>query len=492
MIGASTPDPAEPKSLALAKSPSRQCLTVFEKKHVTLASDLSIANHLRATLEEIITRNGGIISTNVSRADMLICKYREGREYKIASRAGKDVGNLAWLYYLLTHNTWTSPLRRLLHYPIAKEGIPGFKNLRISLSNYSGDARVYLENLITAAGAECTKTLKQDNTHLITAHDKSEKCQAAQEWGIHLINHLWLEESYAKWTKLSVSASRYTYFPPRTNLGEVVGQTRIDRHAVEQQFFPPNEDIEMEDGKGKMQDDAEADLAGAVPPSSIIRSPRASEEAQGSSKLVKTQQPELAESRKLSESTKLRTPSALRFVAIGKENVTPSTTSSRKSKEKAAARLHDIVPDIALYEKEKKRVGGVVYGGRRKGDDKPSHTRKRSVDQDVDDEVEDIGTGAKRQKKAREAPIMTLLISGYKKWVGHTKIEDEDRVSFSSLFCRWKNQLTSVPGKTSRYGRNCDTRTVPSNPSCSAKFGANLEICDSPCLCTDHPLDNLH
>src|SRR4030095_9373166 len=102
-----------------------------------------------------------------------ICRYREGADYIMASRLGKEVGNLSWLYHLITHNTWTSPLRRLLHYPIARSGIPGFKKFRISLSNYAGEARIYLENLIVAAGAECTKTLKQDNTHLITAHGSS-------------------------------------------------------------------------------------------------------------------------------------------------------------------------------------------------------------------------------------------------------------------------------------------------------------------------------
>jgi twin BRCT domain len=198
-----------------------------------LAHNLGIGSHLKDVLKGLIAENKGQVTENAREADMFICKYREGLDYRIALQAAKDVGNLAWLYYLKTNNSWTSPMRRLLHYPIARNGLPGFERLRISLSNYSGDARLYLKNLIIAAGAECTKTLKQDNTHLITAPVLSEKCAAVKDWGVHIINHLWLEESYAKWKLQSIINSRYTHFPRRTNLGEVVGQTQIDRHALE-------------------------------------------------------------------------------------------------------------------------------------------------------------------------------------------------------------------------------------------------------------------
>jgi hypothetical protein len=39
----------------------------------------------------------------------------------------------------------------------------------ITVSNYGGDARLYLENLIEATGAKFTKSMKAENTHLITA-----------------------------------------------------------------------------------------------------------------------------------------------------------------------------------------------------------------------------------------------------------------------------------------------------------------------------------
>ena len=70
-----------------------------------------------------------------------------------------------------------------------------------------------------------------------------------------------------------------------------------------------------------------------------------------------------------SSNKKLQTPASARLTSEGKENDTPSSTSSRKSKDAATAKLHDYAPDLALYEKETKRVGGVIYGGRKKTDE---------------------------------------------------------------------------------------------------------------------------
>lgn len=217
-----------------------------------LSSDLNISSHLRGTLEDLIDSGGGSLTGTVHKADIYICQYRESLDYRIASRAGKDVGNLSWLYYLINHNTWTSPMKRLLHYPISQAGLPGFKNFKISLSNYSGDARILLENLAKAAGGEFTKTMKEDNTHLITAHTVSEKCDAAKEWNINMVNHLWLEESYAKWQIQTISNPKYTTFPSRTNLSEVVGRTPMDRQAVERFFFPPGSDIDTSESSKAM------------------------------------------------------------------------------------------------------------------------------------------------------------------------------------------------------------------------------------------------
>ena len=440
LIGASSPQPGRLPTPAGTPSQDRRRLSVFKDKRVMLSTDLEIGSHLRGTIEDLIISSGGTVTGSVHKANIFICQYRENQDYRIASRAGKDVGNLPWLYHLITHNAWTSPLRRLLHYPIARYGLPGFKNFRISLSNYNGEARVYLENLAKAAGGEFTKTMKQDNTHLITAHTASEKCDAAKEWNINMVNHLWLEESYAKWQIQTLSDPRYTHFPPRTNLGEVVGQTPIDKQAIERFFFPKGADAD---------DDVQEDSLPKPTHSkdrNVLQSKLVDTHTEQLSSPINGQgvmphrpvQLEMPVKRALkrdtlhSDNVDFRTPAKSRFVKEGKENETPSTTSSRGAKDRAVAKLHELAPDIALYEKEKKRVGGVVFGGRRSDDDMRTTTnRKRSVSQEDDESAESEADirGVKRAKKSKPPASMRLLLTGYQKWAGNPKVEQEERVS---------------------------------------------------------------
>jgi hypothetical protein len=409
--GAIHPDPWQ-----LSQEPvtPRKLQNVFKNKTILLSTDLGISTYLRDILHNLISEGGGSVATNISKADMYIGKYREGDNYKLASRNGKDVGNLTWLYYLIQTDKWTSPFGRMLHYPIAKDGLPGFKGLLISLSNYSGDARQYLENLITATGAVCTKTLKQDNTHLITAHDQSEKCAAAREWGVQVVNHLWLEESYARWKKQNLTDTRYTHFPQRTNLGDIVGHTRLDRTILQQNFFPDS-DLDV------------SDIPTKTPMRQVNQNIIKSEQLP-SNKRVKS---EVADKTNVSSpGPEYKTPAHARSLAPGKENMTPSTTHSRKSKDVAASRLQEAAEDMLLYKKESMRKGGVVYGGRRKSDlDRVEIGRKRSME-----EMEDVASSddseAKKLKRNPDAS-MRLIISKYERWVGKPKVEERDKVTFS-------------------------------------------------------------
>lgn len=435
--GASSPVPGPlPTPSKSPNSKSRQ-LSVFKKRKIMLSNDLEIGSHLRGTIEDLIVSGGGHVTASVHKANIFVCQYRDSLEYRIASRAGSDVGNLPWLYHLITHNTWTSPLRRLLHYPIARHGLPGFKDFRISLSNYNGEARVYLENIAKAAGGEFTKTMKDDNTHLITAHMVSEKCDAAKEWNINMINHLWLEESYAKWKIQTLADPRYTTFPHRTNLGEVVGLTQIDKKAIESNFFPKGSET---DPNWKFEEQSVKPKASNLPGPKISKSSgvHPSSTAVGNDAVpYRTLQadeptPKSSKSNRKNNGAALKTPAPSRFILEGKENETPSTTGSRGAKDRAVARLHDLAPDIALFQKESKRVGGVVFGGRRLSEDicmDVNRKRSLSTEDDIDTEADEDTRGAKRVKKARPPVSMRLLLSGDKRWVGMAKKEGEERVS---------------------------------------------------------------
>jgi twin BRCT domain len=412
-------------------STTRQ-LSVFNKKKVMLSDDLGLGSRLRKIIEDLIEVGGGTVTTTILKADIYVCHYRQGKDYVIASRTGKDVGNLSWLYYIIIHDEWTSPFRRLLHYPIPRNGIPGFQGFRISLSNYGGEARIYLENLVVAAGGEYTKNMKQDNTHLITARKSSEKCEAAAEWNINMINHLWIEESYAKCEVQSLANPRYTHFPPRTNLGEVIGQTQFDPAVLEKLYFPEDPEDSGPEYKRHVRSamqakDQNTAVAGKLKTDAVATNTTPT-------------------TRNKSKPTPSRviphaiTPSNRRLIGQGKENETPSSTGSRGAKDRALSKLQDMAPDMALYEKEKKRAGGGVWGGKRAADriDRETPRKRSSSPSEDESDITDEGSRGVKRPKTGFPPIrMRLLITGYKRWLGSFEREEAERVCIWN-FVHWK------------------------------------------------------
>jgi hypothetical protein len=431
-------------------SPAPRRLNVFEDKKVMISDDLQIGSRLKKIIEDLIEGGGGSITTSVHKADIYVCHWREDRDYVFASRAGIDVGNLSWLYYLITHNEWTSPLRRLLHYPLPRKAIPGFEDFRITLSNYGGEARTYLENLVVAAGGEFTKSMKQDNTHLITARKSSEKCSAAEEWNIDMVNHLWIEESYARCEVQKLTDPRYTHFPPRTNLGEVIGQTQFDASILQALYFPRDPTPSPNDPKPlrrRIMHEKDRNMASSRHSRADNVMDGQDDEEEAASKNRKTPGPRPKS--RTSAVAQATTPANDRRISAGKENDTPSSTNSRSAKDRALSKLHGLAPDIALYEKEKKRKGH-VWGGERAANKIDKEKLERSSSPGNDDEndcSDEEGRTPKRQRTTLPPVEIRLLITGYKGWLGNMNKEDAEKVRI--IFNDLERVILTVP-----YRRN--------------------------------------
>lgn len=127
-------------SISAQAPPSpRPNFKVFSGKQVLLGKDLAINARLRSVISDIIKQARGEITENVKDAHVYVGQWREGSDYITASRKGLDVGNLTWLYWMFAHGKWTSPLKRLLHYPLVRAGIPGMEKAvsMPSLSSFS-------------------------------------------------------------------------------------------------------------------------------------------------------------------------------------------------------------------------------------------------------------------------------------------------------------------------------------------------------------------
>ncbi|TDZ33980.1 BRCT-containing protein 1 [Colletotrichum spinosum] len=388
----------------------RKTPTMFRSKKVMFSKDIGIAPRSQEVLKQLIVSGGGKVVADVDDCDYFICRFRDGDQYKKAAQSHKDVGNLSWLYHLITHNEWTSPLRRLLHYPVPRNGIPGFENLKICVSNYGGDARIYLENLIKATGATYTKTMKTENTHLITARSSSDKYDAALEWGIPTVNHLWIEESYAKCEKQAVTMSKYTHFPIRTNLGEIIGQTFFQESCLRGTYYPGGEEHLSPKAKRKRKilEQAQENSYSHGPAEGVVIGRQ--EQTVGDSFMTPVRGKK----------------------GRGKENDTPSvvSTGSRSAKNKALTELQRMAPDIALYEKEKKRTkdGHGPWGGKRAADqiDRERGRTSSPAQPAADDDLEDRPS-KKRKSSALPDVEMRIVLTGYGRWVSSQAKEDVER-----------------------------------------------------------------
>ncbi|PSK45311.1 BRCT-containing protein 1 [Elsinoe australis] len=404
-----TPPPSSPGE----PSTPRRKLNAFIDKKIFFSHDLNVHEKLARTLKDLVERSGGTMTGNAEECDVYIGHYRDGHEYVTASRRRKTVGNLSWFYSVIMKNRWSNPMNKLLHYPIPREGVAGFEGMKISLSNYTGDARTYLENLIQVAGAEFTKTMRPDNTHLVTAHKSSEKCEAAQEWGVNIINHQWLEDSYAKCKAQSLSVPRYLHFPQKTNLSEIVGTTPIDLDKVEDLYFKENSDEEHLE-------------VGAVKPPKP--SPRKTVRATDTDNLGNGAERALSPTAARTGAG-AATPSFRR--SSSKENDVPTSTS-RASKLKAQVELEKAMKDVAEFQKEQHRKGGVT------------HSRKRQIEEgkevsdlhgfNSDGEV-DVARVVKKAKTEPDQPpvVYKMLVTGDERWLGKAKKEAEDKKLLRSL-----------------------------------------------------------
>lgn len=115
---------------AMAHDPPspRPNFEAFARKRVRLGEDLELSSRLKTVISTIILQAKGEIVEKVSDANIYVGQFRDGDEYIQASRAGIHVGNLTWLYWMFAHEKWTSPLGKLLHYPIVRGGLPGMED----------------------------------------------------------------------------------------------------------------------------------------------------------------------------------------------------------------------------------------------------------------------------------------------------------------------------------------------------------------------------
>lgn len=77
-----------------------------------------------------LEKAGAKISNSYNdKVTVVVCKYRDSPEYIRACRDGKIVATMWWVSNTLMRQSFESPTRRLLDYPMPRGGIPGMENV---------------------------------------------------------------------------------------------------------------------------------------------------------------------------------------------------------------------------------------------------------------------------------------------------------------------------------------------------------------------------
>ncbi|KSA00553.1 uncharacterized protein AC631_03694 [Debaryomyces fabryi] len=239
----------------------------LDNKLFYISPDYNISDRLTNAIGALIKKHGGKVTTqfNPKVVDIYIGQYRAGEPYISSCKSNRIiVGNLQWLYSIIVTNKWKLPINsNLLHYPIPPTPIPEFQKLKISVTNYSGDARFYLSKLITILGGTFTKTLTRDNDFLVAAKPEGKKYEAANvKWksedgnNIKIVNHLWLEECFANWKLIEYERPQFQFLGNNANgVEKLLCKTKLNQNVLENWYNLDNMASEKENVADSMSED---------------------------------------------------------------------------------------------------------------------------------------------------------------------------------------------------------------------------------------------
>lgn len=250
--------------------------TFFENKSFYISPDYKLSERLNKSIIALIEQQGGRVEDefDTTYVDIYIGKERNGANFLEAVKDSRIItGNLPWLYHVIVNREWILPINSsLLHYPF-----PIYKPLKgkyISITNYSGDARIYLARIIELLGGNFTKTLTKENDYLIAAKSQGKKYDTAvSKWLdennkplIQVLNHLWLEDCYANGELVDPEKPKYTFLGKNNDGVEfLIGKTKLNEAKLISPAVNTSFDEVKSDGVDRNDYDDETPVKQASP-----------------------------------------------------------------------------------------------------------------------------------------------------------------------------------------------------------------------------------
>ena len=144
--------------------------------------------------KSVIEQHGGQVELSYcNRVTHVLCANQNSDVFKMAVKEGKRVISAFWLNDCLMQKKMVPPWQAL-HLPLSfNSEKPGF-NQMISVTNFDGDERMRLKQMINAIGAKYTGYMTHHNSALICKKPGGMKFEKAKEWRIAVVNVQWLSD----------------------------------------------------------------------------------------------------------------------------------------------------------------------------------------------------------------------------------------------------------------------------------------------------------
>ncbi|GFN96195.1 pax-interacting protein 1 [Plakobranchus ocellatus] len=144
--------------------------------------------------KKVIEQYGGQLEASYChRVTHVLCANQKSEVFKMALKEGKRVVSAFWLNDCLMQKKMVPPWQAL-HLPLSfNSEKPGF-NQRISVTNFDGEERMRLKQMIHAIGAKYTGYMTHHNSALICKKSGGMKFEKAKEWRIAVVNVQWLSD----------------------------------------------------------------------------------------------------------------------------------------------------------------------------------------------------------------------------------------------------------------------------------------------------------
>lgn len=104
-----------------------------------------------------------------------------------------------FLFELIYFESNKALTKSLLHHPVRSDTVKEMPNKLVAITNYTGNARIYIEELLRRMGGPFTKTLKANNTHLVASKRVGKKYDFSKKWRLQVVSHMWVEDTFVNW-----------------------------------------------------------------------------------------------------------------------------------------------------------------------------------------------------------------------------------------------------------------------------------------------------